>query len=96
MPSMDTMLQVLEYALPACVTFGPLFMIMIARGDADRRSPLTRRINHVGLGMLVAALAWLNLDLVVQRGKVSVLEARVNALEKRIEERALPSPGMVP
>lgn len=90
------MLKALEYLLPACVSFGPLFMIMVARGDMDGRGPLTRKVNYIGLGMLVAALIWLNLTLVRQRGAANLLEQRVSYLEKRIEESRQPCPGVTP
>jgi hypothetical protein len=93
---MDQLLRSVEWILPACMSFGPLFMIMVARGDTDRRSRWTRGFNYLGLGMFMLALMWLNLALVVQRGKVSVLDVRVSLLEKRLEEHEKPCPGVAP
>jgi hypothetical protein len=71
-------------------------MIMVARGDTDRRSPLTRTVNYVGVFMLVVALMWLNITLATQRGTLSVLELRVSSLEKRIEGSRQPCPTVAP
>jgi hypothetical protein len=93
---METLLRIVEWIVPACMSFGPLFMIMVARGDTERRSPLTRRVNLIGMGMLVIALMWLDLSLVRQSGKVSLLEQRVTQLEKQIEQTPQACPGDAP
>jgi hypothetical protein len=81
---MDAALKVLEAGVGACITFGPLFMIMVARDDNDHRTRLTRGMNYAGLTMLVAGLIWINITLIVQRGKVEILEQRVGYLEERL------------
>ncbi len=93
---MDTLLKVVEYVLPACASFGPFFMIMVARGDTDRRNPLTRRMNYLGLGMVIVALTWLYLALGWQHSKLDILQLRVDYLEKQIEAAKQPCPESTP
>jgi hypothetical protein len=78
---MSWLVYIVECSTVPFLTFGPLFMTMVGRGDTDRRSPLTRRINYLGLAMLMIALLWIHGTLISQRGEISVLEQRVKSLE---------------
>ena len=41
---MGTVLEYVQAVLPACMTFGPLFLVMEGRGcEADANPPLPRR-----------------------------------------------------
>lgn len=65
--------------MPACLSFGPLFLVIAGR------SPRTERFLRIaGVIMVSAALMALWLMVSRQRGEISVLQTRLHYLEERV------------
>lgn len=76
--------------LPACMTFGPLFLVV------EGKTPkYTRFLRGLGVGMVMLALSmsWLTID--KQRGEISLLSHRLDHLEDASPRGAGPS-GLCP
>ena len=63
--------------LPACMTFGPLFLVI--EGKTPR---YTRILRGLGVAMVMLALmtSWLMIEF--QRGEMSILQRRLDFLER--------------
>ena len=66
--------------MPACVTFGPLFMVA-----AGRNPKAERFLRIAGTAMVVAALMTMSLTINRQRGEISTLQLRLDYLEQRTD-----------
>lgn len=65
--------------IPVCLSFGPLFLV------AAGRSPRAERFLRIaGVIMVSAALITLWVTVVRQRGEISILQTRLDALEERV------------
>lgn len=68
---------VVDALLPACMTFGPLFLVI------EGKTPgYTRILRGLGVGMVMLGLStsWLMIDR--QRGDIAVLTQRLDYLER--------------
>jgi hypothetical protein len=74
---LELLTTVVSALLPACMTFGPLFLVV--EGKTPR---YTRLLRGVGVGMVMLALgtSWLMIE--SQRGEISVLSHRLDNLER--------------
>lgn len=74
---MDFPSTVVNALLPACITFGPLFLVI--EGKTPRH---TRILRGLGVGMVILALmaSWLTIE--SQRGEISILSQRLEYLER--------------
>jgi hypothetical protein len=79
---MGSVIEWLQLGMPACVTFGPVFLVM--DGKSAR---WTRVLRYLGVAMVVCALGTMYLVTGWQKGRIGVLEARTAALEQRLEQR---------
>jgi hypothetical protein len=72
--------------LPACMTFGPMFLVI--EGKTPRH---TRILRGLGVGMVMLALmaSWLMIE--SQRGEISFLSQRLDNLERASSPRAAQS-----
>ncbi len=73
-----SMLRYLEPAVMAFVSFGPLFLVV-----EPRRPEWTKALRMSGVLMVSVALLVMWLTIYVQRGELSLLQTRVEALENR-------------
>lgn len=65
--------------MPACVTFGPLFLV------AAGKTPKAERFLRIaGLVMVIAALMTMTLTIDRQGGDISTLQLRLEYLEQKV------------
>jgi hypothetical protein len=74
---MEQILEWLQWGVPACMTFGPLFLVI-----EGRSARATRQLRYTGMLMVVWALGTTYLVTVAQRGRIATLEQRVELLER--------------
>jgi hypothetical protein len=70
----------MEGWVPACLSFGPLFLIAAAKSPQAERF-----LRIVGVIMVSGALITLWFTVQRQRGEISLLETRLHYLEERVE-----------
>jgi hypothetical protein len=75
---MSSILIFLNNFMPVLGTFGPLFLIIKVKGEEDSRGPKTKKVNFVGLFMVVMAL-------MLQSLSIANLSSRVQSLEQQVE-----------
>ena len=73
---MSSILNSADVVMPACATFGVLFLVL--EGKSAR---YTRVLRYAGVAMVSLALVVLWLRLSYQAGRVSTLEQRLERLE---------------
>jgi len=78
---MSKLMSLLDVALPAFMTFGPLFMVMMVRDESRWKAAY----KYAGAFMVVGALCALYLGLVTSQLKVERLEGRLQRLEQRLQ-----------
>ncbi len=75
---MNALIEGVQVVLPACMTFGPLFLVM--RGKDAR---WTRILRYVGATMVCGALALQWIAIEWQKRQIELLEARVEQMDSR-------------
>ena len=73
---MGTMLQYVQAVLPACITFGPLFLVIEGK-DAKR----TRFLRYLGAVMVCGALMTLWLGTNSQRSQIELMQQQIEDLD---------------
>ena len=71
-------MNLIESAMPALCSFGPLFLVAQAR-----RPQWAKPLQFAGVLMVGAALLWSWSTIVDQRRELSILEQRLSILETR-------------
>ena len=75
---MEVEVNLIEYAMPALCSFGPLFLV----GQA-KRPQWDKRLQFAGVLMVSAALLVSWITITEQRGALSILEQRIAFLESQ-------------
>jgi len=73
---MGTVLEYVQAVLPACMTFGPLFLVMEGR-DAKR----TRILRYLGAVMICAALMTLWFVTKSQKSQIELMQQQIEHLD---------------
>lgn len=80
----------MEAWMPACLSFGPLFLVVSARNPKGERF-----LRITGVIMVSAALITLWLMVSRQRGEISILQTRIHYLEEKVRGGAATAAGAV-
>ena len=73
---MGTVLEYVQAVLPACMTFGPLFVVMEGR-DAKR----TQILRYLGAIMICVALMTLWFVTKSQKGQIELMQQQIEHLD---------------